>query len=234
VAQRLESTSLCHPNLSSGSRPHRRGEDVGTGSWSWCSSGAAWAASTAESSYPTRRPGRLRDADLATSALPKAGEEIGLTGERVELLAALPAAETRTTAFGWPVPGPAAALPPPWPRHGRESRRGGAAVGAATWHGPRSGTMGRRPGRAERALATALFGAVGLVEVQLRTVKASTAPLGRVCAVPRRTRLAGRQPSASGSLLRAQHVGGPEATGDPAGSSGDEVGGQQCPASDDE
>jgi 8-oxo-dGTP pyrophosphatase MutT (NUDIX family) len=47
-------------------------------------------------------PGGQRDpsdADLAATALREANEELGLTGDRVELLAALPVVETRTTGF---------------------------------------------------------------------------------------------------------------------------------------
>jgi 8-oxo-dGTP pyrophosphatase MutT (NUDIX family) len=40
-----------------------------------------------------------RDADLAATALREANEELGLTGDRVELLAALPVVETQTTGF---------------------------------------------------------------------------------------------------------------------------------------
>jgi hypothetical protein len=65
----------------------------------------------AESSYPAR-PARLRDADLATRTLPKAEEEIGLTGERVELLALSRRRRCGPPASGWPVPGPAAAPSP--------------------------------------------------------------------------------------------------------------------------
>jgi 8-oxo-dGTP pyrophosphatase MutT (NUDIX family) len=43
-----------------------------------------------------RAPG---DADLAATALREADEEIGLAGDRVELLAALPVVETQTTGF---------------------------------------------------------------------------------------------------------------------------------------
>jgi 8-oxo-dGTP pyrophosphatase MutT (NUDIX family) len=40
-----------------------------------------------------------RDADLAATALREANEEIGLAGDRVELLAALPVVKTQTTGF---------------------------------------------------------------------------------------------------------------------------------------
>ena len=40
-----------------------------------------------------------RDADLAATALREANEEIGLAGDQLELLAALPVVETRTTGF---------------------------------------------------------------------------------------------------------------------------------------
>ena len=43
-----------------------------------------------------RDPG---DVDLAATALREAEEEIGLAGDRVELLAALPVVETQTTGF---------------------------------------------------------------------------------------------------------------------------------------
>jgi 8-oxo-dGTP pyrophosphatase MutT (NUDIX family) len=39
------------------------------------------------------------DADLAATALREANEELGLVGDRVELLAALPVVETQTTGF---------------------------------------------------------------------------------------------------------------------------------------
>ena len=47
-------------------------------------------------------PGGQRDpsdADLAATALREANEELGLTGDQVELLAALPVVETQTTGF---------------------------------------------------------------------------------------------------------------------------------------
>jgi len=43
------------------------------------------------------------DADLAATALREANEELGLVGDRVELLAALPMVETQTTGF-WIAP----------------------------------------------------------------------------------------------------------------------------------
>src|SRR5215218_10656127 len=39
------------------------------------------------------------DADLAATALREANEKLGLVGDRVELLAALPVVETQTTGF---------------------------------------------------------------------------------------------------------------------------------------
>jgi 8-oxo-dGTP pyrophosphatase MutT (NUDIX family) len=48
------------------------------------------------------RPGGQRDpgdVDLAATALREAEEELGLTSDRVELLAALPVVETQTTGF---------------------------------------------------------------------------------------------------------------------------------------
>jgi 8-oxo-dGTP pyrophosphatase MutT (NUDIX family) len=40
-----------------------------------------------------------KDADLAATALREANEELGLVGDQLELLAALPVIETRTTGF---------------------------------------------------------------------------------------------------------------------------------------
>jgi 8-oxo-dGTP pyrophosphatase MutT (NUDIX family) len=61
-----------------------------------------------------------RDADLATTALREAEEEIGLAAERVELLTALPVVETRTTGFRIAPFLARLSAPPPWRRQERE------------------------------------------------------------------------------------------------------------------
>jgi 8-oxo-dGTP pyrophosphatase MutT (NUDIX family) len=93
-----------------------------------------------------RDPG---DVDLAATALREAEEELGLTSDRVELLAALPVVETQTTGFritpswpGWPCRGPGAF------RSGRSLRWW--SCGSLTWPGPRSEprrSVSSRPGR---------------------------------------------------------------------------------------
>jgi 8-oxo-dGTP pyrophosphatase MutT (NUDIX family) len=59
-----------------------------------------------------RDPG---DADLTTTALREAEEELGLARDRVELLAALPVVETQTTGFRVaPFLARPPTPPPPW------------------------------------------------------------------------------------------------------------------------
>jgi hypothetical protein len=132
---------------------------------------------TAKSSYPAR-PARLRDADLTTRALPKAEEEIGPTGERVELLAALPGGGDADHRL-------------------REIRRGGAAVGTdMAWPEVQTEESIGRRGLAECALATAPIGAVSLVDITARDSGDSSEPLDGMRLALREPGLAGRQPSA--------------------------------------
>jgi 8-oxo-dGTP pyrophosphatase MutT (NUDIX family) len=56
------------------------------------------AGSTAASS-PCRAASAILDVDLAATALREANEELGLAGDQVELLAALPVVQTQTTGF---------------------------------------------------------------------------------------------------------------------------------------
>jgi 8-oxo-dGTP pyrophosphatase MutT (NUDIX family) len=64
-----------------------------------------------------RDPG---DVDLAATALREAEEEIGLAGDRVELLAALPVVETQTTGFRIAPFLARLAVPTPWRPQERE------------------------------------------------------------------------------------------------------------------
>jgi len=64
-----------------------------------------------------RDPG---DADLAATALREANEELGLTGDQVELLAALPVVETQTTGFRIAPFLARLTGPTPWRRQERE------------------------------------------------------------------------------------------------------------------
>jgi hypothetical protein len=119
VAQRLESTSLRHPNLE---RQPRIADGIyGDVTLVVVLVRRGVGSVTAENSSPAR-PARLRDADLATSGLQKAEEERS-DGERVELLTALTAAETRT-------PGPAAGVIAAWRAQDGRFARGAAAAGA--------------------------------------------------------------------------------------------------------